>query len=215
MSGVTDSEPPASPTAQTPPTDPGDAGRPQRRRGMGSARSMIISMVLVALAVLAWWAFVPRAEQTTQPTVDVAGIAREVGRAKHWDPAIAQGLPKGWQPVNVRLVSVDKQPDTWQAGYDAPGGCYARAVQTQDGTSDWVAAQTDQSTRTGSVTLAGVRWTQLTRADGGERSLVRSRPLAGLSTVVTGTCDWGRLHRFAESLQPLSKSQLSPAPSTP
>ncbi|MFC6705462.1 DUF4245 domain-containing protein [Flexivirga alba] len=182
-----------------------------RRRGLGSARSMVISMVLVVLAVLVWWAWVPRASNTAQPTADVAGIAREIGLSKHWDPAVAVGLPKGWQAVNVRLVSVDQQPDTWQAGYDAPGGSYARVVQTDNGATSWVQAQTGQSKPAGSVTVDGVRWSKLQRTDGGERSLVRSQDLGGLSTVVTGTGGWDQLQAFAKSLKPLSKSQLAKA----
>lgn len=180
---------------------------------MGSVRSMIISMVLVTLAVLAWWAWVPRADQTQQQVADVAGIAREVGLSKHWDPAVATGLSKDWRPVNVRLVSSGDQPDTWQAGYDVPGGNYARVLQTSNGDAAWAQDQTDNSSATGTVTLDGVQWKKLSRSDGGERSLVRSKPMAGLSTVVTGTADWSQLEKFATALKPLSKSQLAPASS--
>lgn len=175
---------------------------------------MIISMVLVMLAVLVWWAWVPRASNTAQPTADVAGIAREVGLSKHWDPAVAVGLPKGWQAVNARLVTVDKQPDTWQAGYDAPGDTYARVVQTENGEPTWVSAQTGESKPAGSVTVQGVRWSKVQRTDGGERSLVRSKDLAGLTTIVTGTGGWDQLQEFAKSLKPLSKSQLSTSGAT-
>jgi hypothetical protein len=212
MRGVSESETPAGGTSTTPQARDGRAPAEQpapRRRGLGSARSMIISMVLVMLAALIWWAWVPRASNTAQPTADIAGIAREVGLSKHWDPAVAEGLPKGWQPVNVRLVSADKQPDTWQAGYDAPGDDYARVVQTKDGAASWVHAQTSTSTPAGTVTVNGVRWSKLQRSDGGERSLVRSEDLGGLTTIVTGTGDWAQLQEFAKSLKPLSKSQLS------
>lgn len=218
--GVSESETPAggpSVTPQSPADGPATVGQPaSRRRGLGSARSMVISMVLVMLAVLAWWAWVPRASNPTQPTADVAGIAREIGLSKHWDPAVAVGLPRGWQPVNVRLVSVDQQPDTWQAGYDAPGGTYARVVQTDNGAASWVQAQTGQSTAAGAVTLHGVRWSKLQRSDGGERSLVRATDLAGLSTIVTGTGNWAQLQTFVKALKPLSKSQLATsAPTAP
>lgn len=182
---------------------------PARRRGLGSVRSMIISMVIVVLAVLGWWAFVPRADQPTQPVVDIAGIAREVGISEHWDPAVADGLPTGWQPVNVRLVTAARLPDTWQAGYDVPGGKYIRVLQTKDGGSDWVQTQTSGGAPQGSVTIDGVRWSKVERADGGERSLVRSAPLGGLTTIVDGTGDWSQLTRFATALKPLSRSSLA------
>lgn len=170
---------------------------------------MVISMVIVVLAVIGWWAFVPRSDQPAQPVADLAGVAREVGISKHWDPAVADGLPQDWQPVNVRLVTASNLPDTWQAGYDVPDGKYIRLLQTEDGGSDWVKTQTGGGAAQGSVTIAGVKWSKVARSDGGERSLVRSEPLAGLTTVVDGTGDWPQLTRFAKSLEPLSKSSLA------
>lgn len=188
----------------------GDTEQARARRGLGSFRSMVISTVLVVLAVLAWWAFVPRTNQPAQPVADVAGIAREIGLAKHWDPAVADGLPKGWAPVNVRLVSASGQPDTWQAGYDAPGGKYARVLQTKNGSTSWVRAQTSATGTVGSLVVDGVTWSKAERSGGGERSLIRSAPLGGLSTIVTGTGDWAQLQQFAKSLKPLSHSQMAP-----
>lgn len=201
-----------SPTPQSNAT-----GRPPaRRRGLGSVRNMIISTVLVVLAVLAWWAFVPRSSQPPQPVADIAGIAREVGITEHWDPAVPDGLPKGWQPVNVRMVVASGQPDTWQAGYDVSGGKYIRVLQTKDANAAWVQTQTGNGSAKGSIRIDGVTWAKVERADGGERSLVRSAPLGGLATVVDGTGDWSQLTRFATSLKPLSKSSLATnGPTTP
>jgi len=170
---------------------------------------MIISMVIVVLAVIGWWAFVPRSDQPAAPVADIAGIAREVGLAQHWDPAVADGLPKGWQPVNVRLVTAEHLPATWQAGYDVSGGKYIRVLQTANTSSEWVKTQTGAGAAKGAVTIDGVRWAKTERSDGGERSLVRSEPLAGLATVVDGTGNWSQLTRFAKALKPLSKSSLA------
>ncbi|WP_158607578.1 DUF4245 family protein [Flexivirga caeni] len=185
------------------------AGPPPRRRGMGSTRSMVISMVIVAFAVVGWWAFVPRSTPTAQPVADVAGIAREIGISRHWDPAVADGLPSTWSPVNVRLVTLSDQPPTWQAGYDVPGGKYIRVLQTANGNTSWVQAQTGNGAAKGIVTIGGVVWSKVERADGGERSLIRSAPLGGLSTVVDGTGSWSQLIQFAASVKPLSKSALA------
>lgn len=191
------------------PDDGRIAQPPARRRGLGSVRSMVISMVIVVLAVLGWWAFVPRSDQPAQPVADLPGIAREVGISKHWDPAVADGLPKGWQPVNVRLVPAAHLPDTWQAGYAGPNGKYVRLLQTKAGGSDWVQTQTGDGVPAGTITINGVRWSKVERDDGGERSLVRAAPLGGLTTIVDGTGDWSQLTRFAKALKPLSKSSLA------
>ncbi|MBB2894361.1 DUF4245 family protein [Flexivirga oryzae] len=193
----------------SPPPAPGADQPPTRRRGLGSVRSMVISTVIVVLAVIGWWAFVPRSDQPAAPVADIAGIAREVGIAQHWDPAVADGLPKGWQPVNVRLVTAEHLPPTWQAGYDVSGGKYIRVLQTEDTSDDWVNTQTGDGAAQGTVTIDGVKWAKTERSDGGERSLVRSTPLGGLATVVDGTGDWSQLTRFAKALKPLSRSSLA------
>nr|WP_281358872.1 DUF4245 domain-containing protein [Flexivirga aerilata] len=176
---------------------------------MGSAKNMVISAVVVALACLAWWAFVPRQEKVTRPVADVGGIAREIGIQQHWDPAVADGLPAGWSPVNVRLRTQSGVPPTWQAGYDAPGDGYAAVLQTKDGNAGWVKAQTGSGADKGTVAIAGGQWTKIERSDGEQRSLVRAAPLGGLTTVVTGTGDWTQLQGFAATVKPFSASALA------
>lgn len=196
-------------TTATPPSAP-QGGQP--RRGMGSVRNMVISAVVVSLGCIAWWAFVPRSDKVTPPTVDVAGIAREIGLSQKWDPAVADGLPSGWSPVNVRLVSLSSQPKTWQAGYDAPNDGYAAVVQTKvsgDNRTSWIKAQTGSGSAKGNVTIGGVTWAKVERSDGNQRSLVRQSALSGLATVVIGTGSWSQVQQFASALKPLSKSQLS------
>nr|WP_279672240.1 DUF4245 domain-containing protein [Flexivirga meconopsidis] len=176
---------------------------------MGSTKNMVISAVVVALACLAWWAFVPRQEKVTRPVADVGGIAREIGISQRWDPAVADGLPKGWTPVNVRLRTAAGATPTWQAGYDGPGDGYAAVLQTKGGNDAWVSAQTGSGTGKGTVAIAGGQWKKVERSDGEQRSLVRTTPLGGLTTVVTGTGDWTQLQDFAARVKPLSASALA------
>lgn len=195
---------------QTMPSDDSTpSAAPPARRGMpGGIKSMLISTVVVVAACLVWWAFVPRVNRVSQPVEDVAGIAREIGLQQHWDPAVADGLPAGWQAVNVTLLDQSGQPATWQAGYDGPNNGYAAVLQTNDGGASWVNAQTGGGSTQGTVTIGGVAWTKVQRSDGDQRSLVRSSELSGLSTVVTGTGSWAQIEQFAAAVKPLSKSSL-------
>ena len=45
---------------------------------MGTLRSLVISMVLILAAVLAWTAMVPRVREISQPAVDVSSVAMQV-----------------------------------------------------------------------------------------------------------------------------------------
>lgn len=168
----------------------------------GSAKSMVISMVVVLAACLLWIAMVPRVSNVSQPVVDVPGIAREVGLQQHWAVALPQGLSKDWIPTNVRLLKYDGSQPTWHAGYQGPSGKYLSLEQTLKGNEDWVKNQTGFGSPAGTVTLAGATWTRYSSSDKDQRSLVRDQPLAGLSTVVTGKADWPELEVMAAALKP-------------
>ncbi|PWJ24242.1 uncharacterized protein DUF4245 [Branchiibius hedensis] len=182
------------------------APAPAPRRMRGGVRSMVISMIVLLAAVAVWVAMVPRVSSVSTPIADPQGIAREIGAQQKWDIAIPVGLPDGWAAQNVTLLTFEKQPATWQAGYDAPNGGYVAAFQTKDGDATWVKQQTYSGVPAGSVTIDGVTWAKYDRASKGQKSLVRSTPLSGLSTVVTGLGTWEQLQQFAGALQPISQA---------
>ena len=173
---------------------------------------MIISLIVVLACVLVWMAMVPRVSSVSNPVTDLPGIVRENSRSTHWDLAVADGLPKGWAPTNVHLLKPSKAHVTWQAGYTGPDNAYAAVLQTRDGGAGWVAERTGDGSKVGTQTVDGVTWTRYEKASNGQRSLVRSTPLAGLTTVVTGTTGWKQLGMFASALTPYSKSTLTPTP---
>lgn len=183
-----------------------EAPAPAPRRMRGGVRSMVISMIVLLAAVAVWFAMVPRVSSVSTPIADPQGIAREVGAQQKWDIAIPVGLPDGWAAQNVQLLTFDKQPATWQAGYDAPKGGYVAIFQTKDGDADWVKQQTYSGEPAGTITIDGVTWTKYDRASKDQKSLVRGEPLSGLSTVVTGLGSWDQLQQFAGALQPISQA---------
>ncbi|WP_018156839.1 DUF4245 domain-containing protein [Demetria terragena] len=192
------------PTAQdsTPePTAP--PPQPPGRRGMsGNAKNMIYSMVAVLFGCVIWLWAVPQSPQDPKPVANVESIAREVTKEQKWDVALPQGLPKTWTPINVRLIRAADKPATWHAGYQEPDSEFVSAEQTKDGDTGWVNNQTQDGKPAGSSTVEGQEWTRY--ADGNFKSLVRAKPLNGLSTVVTGKVDWDQLEQFAGALKPLS-----------
>ena len=185
-------------------SEPSGTARPRGMRG--SAKSMVISMVVVGAACLVWLAFLPRISSVPQATVDDHGIARETAARKHWDVAIAQD-GRAWRPVNVRMLSLEDQRPTWQAGYAGPDDAYAAAQQTAGGDARWTRQQTGTDNRAGESTIGGVAWQRYEDVGHDQKSLVRSAPLGGLSTVVTGKGSWGQLEQFAGTLVPFSKTR--------
>ncbi len=181
----------------------------------GSAKSMVISMIVVVAAVIGWMAMVPRVSSVSRPVADIDGIAREVGHAQHWDVAVADGLPKDWKPTNVRLLHPEHQPKTWQAGYTGPDDAYAAVRQTKGGATSWVRRQVGHGQKVGTTTIGGVTWTKYRRESNSQISLVRSKPLSGLTTMVTGKADWQQVEMLAGALVPYSTTGRSAsAPAT-
>ena len=185
-------------------------------RGMGNLRSMVISMVVILAAVLAWVAMVPRIREVSQPAVDVTSVARQVRQETSWEISQPQ-LPGGWKATNVRFAAAGGGLRTWHAGYLSPDGNYVSIDQTVvSGTADngtaWVAAQTANGQAEGTLAAAGRTWQKLSSRDMVQRSLVLRSPLlrspastvagtSGLATVLSGTAPYTQLAQFAETLR--------------
>jgi FlaG/FlaF family flagellin (archaellin) len=177
---------------------------PPRRRGFGSLRSMIISMVVILAAVLAWVAMVPRVREVSQPAVDVTSAALQVRRETGW--AISQPrLPAGWKATNVRLSAVDGER-TWHAGYLSPDGEYLSIDQTlaTGASQGWVRAVTSNGQGEGTLSAAGTTWRKLSSRGTVQRSLLSgAKGEKALSTVLSGTAPYAQLAEFAGTLQPV------------
>ena len=169
---------------------------------------MVISMVLIMAAVLAWVALIPRPGEISQPAVDVTAVARQVRQQSGW--AISQPqLPAGWKATNVRFESGADGVRTWHAGYLSPDGQYLSIDQTggSGATESWVSGRTSQGQAEGSLAAAGKTWLKLSSRAILQRSLVSKGTSGGdLTTVLSGTASYAQLARFAETLKPVPSS---------
>lgn len=191
---------------------------PAPRRGFGSVRSMVISMIVIMVAVLAWVAMVPRVREVSQPAVDVTSVASQVRQETGW--AISQPqLPAGWKATNVRFTSSAGGVRTWHAGYLSPDGHYVSIDQTPTAgaTGTWVSAQTSNGQGEGTLSAAGTTWLKLSSRDTVQRSLLSKGSaskgseskgsVAGeLTTVLSGTAPFAQLAQFAETLKAVPAS---------
>jgi Protein of unknown function (DUF4245) len=169
---------------------------------------MVISMVVIMVAVLAWVAMVPRVRDISQPAVDVTSVARQVRLETAW--AISQPvLPAGWKATNVRFAAAAGEPRTWHAGYLSPDGNYISIDQTDvtGATDNWVSARTSNGQAEGTLSAAGTTWHKFSSRDTVQRSLVsRGSGAHDLTTVLSGTAPYTELVQFAEALKPVPAS---------
>jgi Tfp pilus assembly protein PilV len=168
---------------------------------------MVISLVLIIVAVLAWVAMVPRVREVSQPAVDVSSVARQVRQETGW--AISRPrLPASWKATNARLDSAADGVRTWHAGYLSPDGQYLSIDQTEgDASASWISARTSRGQAEGTMSAAGRMWQELSSHDIVQRSLVSKDPGArGLTTVLSGTAPYAQLAQFAQTLEPVPLS---------
>ncbi|MEP7034303.1 MAG: DUF4245 domain-containing protein [Actinomycetota bacterium] len=186
-----------------PDTTPAPAMEPAARRGMGTLRGMVISMVLIIAAVLAWIALVPRVSGISQPAVDVSAVAMQVRQDTSWTISEPQ-LPAGWKATSVRFAPAADGLRTWHVGYLSPEGNYVSLEQTRGATDLWVSAQTSAGKGQGSVSAAGRTWQKLSSGTTVQRSLVsRGSGPGDLTTVLSGTAPYAQLAQVAATLQPV------------
>lgn len=185
---------PASATRETP-----------SRRGMGTLPAMVISMVVILAAVVAWMALVPRVSEISQPAVDVGSVARQVRGETSWQISQAQ-LPAGWKATSVRFTPAGDGLRTWHVGYLSPEGNYISIDQTQAATDVWVAAETANGEAEGTVAAGGTTWQKLSSRSTLQRSLLSKGSGDGLTTVLSGTAPYTQLVQFAETLAPVPAS---------
>jgi len=169
---------------------------------------MVISVVVIMAAVLAWVAMVPRVREISQPAVDVSSVAMQVRQESGW--AISQPqLPAGWKATNVRFDMAADGVKTWHAGYLSPDGQYVSIDQTEvrGATTSWVSAATSNGQAEGSLSAAGRTWQKDSSPDIVQRSLVSKGSGAGeLITVLSGTAPYTQLAQFAQTLKPVPAS---------
>jgi len=171
---------------------------------------MVISMIVIVAAVLAWVAMVPRVREISQPAVDVTSVAMQVRRETGWAISMPQ-VPAGWKATNVRFDVASDGVRTWHAGYLSPDGQYVSIDQTAatGATDSWLSARTSNGQVEGNLNAAGTSWQKVSSRGILQRSLV-SRPRVskatgsgGLATVLSGTAPYTQLARFAETLEPV------------
>lgn len=171
----------------------------------GSAKSMLISTLVLLAACLVWVSMAPQPESVPRSVPDPTGVAREIGGRQSWTVSLPAGLGKDWVPTNVTLIPPkDKgQQPTWHAGYQGPDDEYVALEQTRAGTPAWISEQTLNGAAEGTSNVGGAVWERHHSSEKERRSLVRRDPLHGLTTVVIGNAEYGTLEKFAAALRPV------------
>lgn len=206
--------------------------QPAPRRGLASLQSMVISMVVILAAVLAWVAMVPRVREVSQPAVDVTSVATQVRRESGWAISVPR-LPTGWKATSVRFGPAEAGVRTWHAGYLSPEGHYVSFDQTATtgASASWIAGLTANGQAEGALSAAGGTWRKFSSRSTVQRSLVfpgsatrsgssnaadrsangpTTTNTLGVATVLSGTAPYAQLAHFAETLELVKAEPAKP-----
>lgn len=176
---------------------------------MGSARSLVLSMVVVLAGVVVWVALVPRSQGRPPRSVDALASAQQVHEQQGWDLLVPGELPGGWRATSVRFGPGPDHLPTFHAGYlSGDEESYVGLEETRDASPHWVEVKAGSHRVSGPVMVDGRAWHKRRATDEHgvtTRSLVLPGD-GGLTVVVTGNGRYADLARFAGRLQPVSAS---------
>ncbi|MEO5709625.1 MAG: DUF4245 domain-containing protein [Nocardioidaceae bacterium] len=161
----------------------GQAG--QTARHQQSPLGMVGAMIVLAVLLLAWLGF--RSLTSNDPasavrTVDYAQVVTPARTAADFGLLAPASLPTGWRATSAGFTNT--VPQHWHLGVLTDQDRYIGLEQGPATVSSFVEKYVDEkASRTGSVEVAGRRWTTYTDS-GGDLALVRSD--GGAATLVVG-----------------------------
>ena len=171
----------------------------QAARHQQAPLGMIGAMIVLAVLLLAWLGF--RSLTSDDPdsavrTIDYAQVVAPAREAASFDLVAPASLPTGWRATSAGFT--DTVPQHWHLGVLTDQDRYIGLEQGPATVRSFVEKYVDEAaSRTGSVDVAGRRWTSYTdsggdlalvRRDGGDTTLVVGHdvPRATLESYVAG-----------------------------
>lgn len=172
----------------------------RRKRGRQTARDMIISMVVVAGAVLLIWLPTrPSPPSDTVKVVDPAPVIQGARQAETWPVLAPVGLPAGWRCTSARIEQAADGQDVVHLGYLSPTQTYVGLEQSATKATSFVYDASVGGREKGAAEVAGQQWTTYENEAGDHRALVRAAD--GATYVVVGTGPYDQLEEFASRLR--------------
>lgn len=170
-----------------------------RKRLRQTARDMLISMLVVAGAVLVlvfpWNRGASDPIKTVDPSTVIAG-ARE---SESWPVMAPTAAPATWRCTSARISTAADGLAVVHLGYLTPSTEYVGLEQSATRELSFVRDQTLKADKTGTRVIGSTTWTTYETADGTHRSLVLAQD--GATYVVTGTATWDDITTFTASLR--------------
>jgi hypothetical protein len=183
--------------------DPAEIERQREERASKrlrqTARDMLISMLVVAGAVLVLVFPWNRGPSDPITTVDPSSVIAGARASESWPVMAPTGAPATWRCTSARISTAADGLAVVHLGYLTPSTEYVGIEQSATRELSFVRDQTLKADKTGTRVVGSTSWTTYETADGTHRSLVLAQD--GATYVVTGTATWDDLTTFTASLR--------------
>lgn len=172
------------------------------RGAVRTARNMVGALLILLVPVIGWAALSQPTGHGKVHVVDTKPDIRQAKAEARFPVLVPAGLPARWRPTSSRVESRTGQDRVrrvvFRIGYVTPADRWAGLVE-----GDTASLLDDEIGRnrkpTGSVDVAGTRWTRYPGRQAGDLALVRT---AGDTTyLVTGSAKVDELRKLAEALR--------------
>jgi hypothetical protein len=156
---------------------------------------MVFAMVVLMVPVILIVALYRFLGNETPPTVDAAPAYESAERAKLFDVARPDGLPKGWH-----IVSATYAAGVLRVGFTSPGDGAFQLVESNTAAATLVPAELGPgSKRDGTFEVDGAAWDRWISGHAGERAIVLAGP--GRTIIVAGQGSDDDFRTLARSLE--------------
>ncbi|GAA4963648.1 DUF4245 domain-containing protein [Yinghuangia aomiensis] len=176
----------------------GDHGAVAEKRGIQTVRSMVFSLGVVGIVVVALLIAGRHSAQDPVKRIDYSVKFQQASQDAPYPLLAPTGLPGRWRATSAEYQGMDPAATAWHVGLISPDGDYVAVEQSNGTPAPFVKDKSKNGTAVGERDVAGEQWQTY---DGDKyRSLVRTKD--GVTTVVTGTAPYDALAQFAAALKP-------------
>lgn len=159
----------------------------------------MIGALLILLVPMITWAVLNRPSgQHAVQVVDTRPDIREAKAQARFPVLAPEGLSTRWRPTSSRVIRDGDRRVVFRIGYVTPAGRWAGLVEgdTPSLLDDEIGPDRKP---TGSLDVAGTRWTRYPGRRDGEQALVRTG--GGATYLVTGSAKLDELQKLAQALR--------------
>ncbi len=175
-----------------------DEARRNRR-----ARQTTFNLVVATLASLLLAAFFGiLMSNPGSPGIDAVDYRASAADAQAGidEPLVAPDLPDGWQANRAELETAADGVAVWRLGLITPAGEFIGVKQGIEANPTWLAAQVEDTSESGSSSIAGVEWTIREGDPDGNLARAMTAVDAGSTLVLYGTAEEKEFTELAEAI---------------